>query len=145
MLSVASNPIPAQSGNQVPDKYSRAIELLDRLKTFQQTNQAERAEVLSYVSSQGVSVFDINGKKTTRYSLIQLKRELQRKTGRGYGWFKHIGEIYSQPYPQYSSIKYRMVSSGIIINVGQWYRLTFKFEQEILKLSKIEYLVEEVE
>lgn len=134
-----------------PPEYKRVIEFLQYLKSsgstgvqgaFDETvgGNWQVDELLSYISKGGLTTFDINDKRTRRYSIAELRRLLSSKSNKASTTFIHLGYIYAQPYPQYSTLKYEPQANGVVINISGWYRLTFTREDGALKLTKLEYI-----
>ena len=134
-----------------PPEYRRVIELLQYLKgsgspdglgAFDETLGGDWRveELLSYISRSGLTLFDINDKRTRRYTNAQLRSLLSRKGNKASGMFIHLGYIYAQPYPQYSTLSYEPQANGVIVRMSGWYHLTFKREDGALKLAKLEYM-----
>lgn len=97
-------------------------------------------ELLKYISLDGLTIFDINTRRTRRYTLAQLRRDLSSKSSDVKTKFIHLGYIYANPYPQYSTLSYEPQANGLIVKMSGWYRLTFRREGDTLKLAKLEYL-----
>jgi len=145
----------SQSKNRttVPIKYSSAIDLLDYMRSVVTGGYPapygvddklwDVDKVLSHLSKMGLTLYDVNDESTIKYSSKSLKSQLSRKKGKAYDSIVHMGHIYSQPYSQYSELAYETIQNGIVINMADWYRLTFVFEGSDLRLSKLEYLTEE--
>ncbi|HEX8775250.1 MAG TPA: hypothetical protein VF735_16875 [Pyrinomonadaceae bacterium] len=134
-----------------PPEYKRVIEFLQYLKgsgspdvqgAFDENlgGHWRVDELLSYISKNVLTVFNINDKRTQRYSMAELRRLLSSKNNKASKSFIHLGYIYAQPYPQYSTLKYEPRANGVVLNMSGWYRLTFKREDGALKLTKLEYL-----
>lgn len=135
-----------------PPEYRRAIELLQYLKSsgspavlgaFDENlgGRWQVKELLNYVSRSGLTIFDINDKRTRRYTNAQLRGLLSRKGSKASTMFSHLGYIYAQPYPQYSTLSYEpQANGGVVLRMSGWYRLTFKREDGALKLTKLEYI-----
>lgn len=102
-------------------------------------------ELLSFISRNGITLYDINDKSTRRLTRAQLQLALSKRGNKTFTSFVHLGYIYSQPYPQYSTLIYQPRKNGLVINVAGWYRLTFMTEDGKLKLNKLEYLTLEGE
>jgi hypothetical protein len=134
-----------------PPEYRRAIELLQYLKSngspdvfgaFDETlgGHWRVEDLLAYISQSGLTLFDINDNRTRRYTKAQLRSLLSRKGNKASTMFIHLGYIYAQPYPQYSTLSYEAQANGVVIRMSGWYRLTFKREDGALKLTKLEYI-----
>jgi hypothetical protein len=134
-----------------PPEYKRVIEFLQYLKgsggpdvqgAFDETlgGHWQVDELLSYISRGGLTIFDINDKRTRRYAIAELRRLLSSKGNKASKTFIHLGYIYAQPYPQYSTLQYEAQSNGVVVNMSGWYRLTFTREEGALKLTKLEYI-----
>lgn len=100
-------------------------------------------ELLSFVSRQGITLYDINDKRTRRLTRRQLQRALSQRGSQTFTRFVHLGYIYAQPYPQDSTLIYQPQKNGVVVKVASWYRLTFTSEDGLLKLNRLEYLMME--
>ncbi len=139
-----------------PTAYRPVIQFLQYLKNsgehdgdsgFDQTlgGNWKAEELLSFVSRNGVTLYDINDKRTRRLTRMQLQRALSQRGNKTFTSFVHLGYIYAQPYPQYSTLMYEPRKNSVVVNVASWYRLTFIREDGTLKLNRLEYLMMEGE
>jgi hypothetical protein len=48
---------------------------------------------------------------------------------------------YSIPYKQYSELDFEQTGNEFIVNVSEWYRLTFISEGNRLRLAKCDFLI----
>lgn len=98
-------------------------------------------ELLSFVSPKGVTFSNVNEKPgNRRLSLSNLRRSLAGKKDNVWRQFVHLGHIYNQSYPQYSTLSFNPQPKGVVAELSGGYRLTFSRESGWLKLSKLEYL-----
>ncbi len=98
-------------------------------------------ELLSFVSPKGIAFSNVNEKpRNRRLSFANLRRSLTEKKDNVWRQFVHLGHIYNQSYPQYSTLTFNPQPNGIIAELSGGYRLTFSRESGALKLSKLEYL-----
>ena len=96
---------------------------------------------MSFVSANGVTLSDVNRKPPVRrLTFAELRRSLAGKKGEVWQQFVHLGHIYKQAYPQYSTVKFTSQPNHVVAELTGGYRLTFSREQNALKLSKLEYL-----
>jgi hypothetical protein len=137
-----------------PPAYKPVVEFLQYLKNsgerdggfgFDSTRGGswKADEVLSFISRDGVTLYDINDKSTRRLTRVQLQRALSQRGNKTFTRFVHLGYIYAQPYPQDSTLIYEPRKNGVVVKVAGWYRLTFTRESGTLKLNKLEYLMVE--
>jgi hypothetical protein len=145
----------SQSKNRstVPAKYSSALDLLEYMQSVViggyplpygvDDKRWDAVKVSSFISNNGLTLYDVNNESTVKYSSRSLKNQLSVKKGKAYDSIVHMGLIYSQPYSQYSKLTYQPIQNGIVINMADWYRLTYVFEENSLRLSKLEYLTVE--
>lgn len=145
----------SQSTNRstIPAEYSASLDLLDYLRSVVTGSYPvpygvddkhwDADKVLSYISKDGLALYDVNTGVTNKYGLKELKSQLTRKKGKAYDSIVHAGHIYSQPYPQYSELSYQIVPKGIVVDMAEWYRLTFVLEGKEVRLLKLEYLTQE--
>jgi hypothetical protein len=136
-----------------PPEYRRAVELLQYLRNSGERDggsgfEASRGgnwktdKLLSFVSRNGLTLYDVNDKRRTRrLTRSQLSNALSHRGNRTFAMFTHLGYIYAQAYPQYSTLRYKAQPSGVVVEMSGWYRLTFKREDGTLKLTKLEYLM----
>lgn len=135
-----------------PPEYKRVVELLQYLKDSGESDSesgfdASRGgnwkadKLLSFISLNGLTLEDVNGKRTRRLTHKQLSSALSRRGDPTFVRFAHLGHIYAQPYPQYSTLRYEARPSGVVVEMSGWYRLTFTREGGALKLTKLEYLM----
>ncbi len=134
-----------------PPEYRRVVELLQYLKNSGESDSAsgfdasrggnwKADELLSFISRNGLTLYEVNGKRTRRLTRGQLSSALSRRGDPTFVRFAHLGHIYAQPYPQYSTLRYEARPSGVVVEMSGWYRLTFTREGGALKLTKLEYL-----
>jgi hypothetical protein len=145
--------LAALADQPIPERYAKAKEFMDYLKTTCEPSSAgydqskcgkwDIEKVMSNISKNGLVVYDVNTHKTLKFNLKKLRKQLAARTGEAFGALAHFSYIYGQPYPQYSNISYVTSDTGIVISITGGYKLTFPFEQDVLKLAKIEYLQEE--
>ena len=55
----------------------------------------------------------------------------------------HLGYIYAQPYRQYSELTFVPQVDGVVVHLADWYRLTFAMQSGSLRLTRIDYLMQE--
>ena len=136
-----------------PPQYKRVVELLQYLRSSGEHGggfgfEASRGgnwkadKLLSFISSNGLTLYDVNDKRRTRrLTRGQLSSALSRRGDQTFTMFTHLGYIYSEPYPQYSTLRYKpQPNGGVVVGMSGWYRLTFRREGGALKLTKLEYL-----
>lgn len=137
-----------------PPEYRRVVELLQYLKESGKGDSAagfdasrggnwQADKLLSFISDDGLTLYDVNGKRTRRLTRAQLSSALSRRGDPTSVRFSHLGHIYAQPYPQYSTLRYEARPAGVVVEMSGWYRLTFGSEGGALKLTKLEYLMTE--
>jgi hypothetical protein len=98
-------------------------------------------ELLSLLSTKGVEFSDVNEKlRKRRLTFVALRRSLAGKKDRIWRQFVHLGHIYNQPYPQYSTLTFSTQANRVVAELTGSYRLTFSREGGALKLTKLEYL-----
>jgi hypothetical protein len=137
-----------------PPEYRRVVELLQYLKDGGEGDSGsgfdasrggnwQADKLLSFISGNGLTLYDVNGKRTRRLTRGQLSSALSRRGDPASVRFSHLGHIYAQPYPQYSTLRYEARPGGVVVEMSGWYRLTFGREDGALKLTKLEYLMTE--
>ena len=135
-----------------PPEYRSVVELLQYLRDSGESDggfgfEASRGgnwkadKLLSFISRGGLTLYDFNGKRTRRLTSRQLSSALARRGDSTFVRFTHLGHIYAQPYPQYSTLRYEARPGGVVVEMSGWYRLTFRRERGALKLTKLEYLM----
>ena len=134
-------------------EYKRVVEMLQYLKNSGERDDGSGFEasrggnwnaekLLSYISGNGLTLYDVNDKqRTRRLTRSQLSNALSRRGDQTFIRFTHLGYIYAQAYPQYSTLSYKSQPDGVVVSMSGWYRLTFRREDDALKLTKLEYLM----
>lgn len=147
---------PAQNIAGVPAKYRRAAQFLQLLARSQKRGEgrfrerisafppADVARILSFVSSRGVSLFDVNeSRKPLVLSKAKLGRDLTRTGSSTFDSFAYAGYIFAVPLAQYSKLSARPLKDGVVIEMASGHRFTWKREGGRLQLRKLEYLQRE--
>ena len=96
--------------------------------------------VLGFISPKGVRFQDANDRSDVLVPLRVLQRDLRARRGRYYLAMVHLGHIYGQPYPQYSSLKCREKDGALRVDVAAWYSVTFTKDQDSVQVRGIHYL-----
>lgn len=134
-----------------PPEYKTIVKFLQFLKNgededafgFDVNNGGkwDAEKLLSFVSANGVTLSNVNRKPPVRrLTFAELRRSLAGKRDDVWQRFVHLGHIYKQAYPQYSTVNFISQPNHVIAELTAGYRLTFSREQNALKLSKLEYL-----
>lgn len=135
----------------VKPEYKPIVEFLQLLKNGEDADtfgfeekkggKWDLEKLLLFVSIKGIAFSDVNSRPRNRQSTFaQLSRSLAGKKDDVWRQFVHLGHIYKQPYPQYSTLKFTEQLNRVVVEMTGGYRLTFSREDSSLKLSKLEYL-----
>ena len=137
-------------GPVVASDSAEAIAVLARLRTISPTGgegfdaaaapAIDPAAVLVAVSDSGLTLDDVNREDSTVHlSRREVVAELAGRRGRAFTALVHLGYVYSQPYAQYSGLTFAR-GAGLVVSMGDWYRLRFVREGGRLRLSRISYV-----
>ena len=154
-------PPPAAPATRPPDgpviesDSADAIAVLARLRTISPTGGEgfdaaaaptfDPAGVLAVVSDSGLTLDDVNrADSTVHLSKQEVAAQLAGRRGRAFTSLVHLGYVYSQPYAQYSRLTFAR-GAGLVVSVADWYRLRFVREGGRLRLSRVSYVMEEVD
>jgi len=147
--------LPAQ-GSEVPVPYREAVALLEFIKHPSPPKGAFKpleaprwdvARLMSFIAEIRLILTDVNepDRKERAFSHRDVQVSLTRRSGTPFKTFAHLARIYSNPYPQYSALSFTPAGEGVIVNVADWYRLTFVREKGALRLSRVDYLNEDAD
>ena len=123
----------------IPSEHQKAYQFFELLKWPNEPVGAFNAnsapawdisKVLSYISPDGITFSDVNHRMEGHISKEQIKDDLTRRDGQVFVSFAHLSHIYSIPYKQYSELRFVTVDGGVKVNVGNWYTITFVYEDE---------------
>ena len=144
---------PSQKIAGVPLKYKRAAQFLQLLARSQGRGQSETfggrkvafpdvKRVLSYVSSRGVTIVDVNENHGRPLVLSRtiLGRDLKRTGSSAFDSFAYVGYIYNLDYSRGSQLSCTPTKSGVIVEIPSGHRFTWTRENGRLQLRKLEYL-----
>ena len=95
--------------------------------------------IMGYIPEGGIDFININSRKIIKNNYEEIKSNLQRKNGDIYLHLIHLGYIYSKKNK--NQISFQESKDSIILNVDNWYKITFKKMNKKYYLKKIEYLV----
>ena len=101
--------------------------------------------LLQFLDARGVTFYDVNGDTTWSKSISVLRSELTKRTGPSFVMLVHLGHIYSQPYPQYSHLTFSRAADTLKVSLADWYQVIFVRRSGGVRVTRIEYLEEEVE
>ena len=102
-------------------------------------------QLLTFLDTAGVTFFDIDGDTTWHESAVSMRSRFARRSGMAFTMLVHLGHIYAQPELQYSRLRFSEDAAGLVVSVGDWYRLKFVHRGPRLRLAKIEYVMKETE
>ena len=138
----------------IPPEYQHAFAFLEFIKWNVKPSEAFEAsraphwnveQLMSFLTASRLVLTDVNqdeGKERT-FSPRDIQKSLVRRRGVPFKAFAHLAHIYSKPYPQYSKLTFTPKGHGVILDVADWYKLTFSREGGTLKLVRLDYMVEE--
>jgi hypothetical protein len=133
----------------IPKDFNGAYEFLEYIKyqiepkgpfDLQSVPAWDVPKFVSFISVQGMEFSDVNGGLHGHRSVNQIKGSLSSRKGEVFMTFAHLASIYSEPYKQYSELTFSRKRSEYVVNVADWYRLTFVSEGGHLRLRKCDYL-----
>ena len=136
----------------VPDDFRQAYEFLEFIKfpkepeggfEAQEAPRWDLSRFMSFISAEGVIFSDVNGGISGRRSPAQIRSALTQRKGAVFKVFAHLAHIYSIPYKQYSELTFQKKDKSFIVNISDWYSLTFASEGDHLRLIKCDYLEQE--
>jgi len=143
------------SKREVPPEFDQAFKFLEFIKApgnstsgAFEPNNAPKWDVkkfMSYISSHGVRFTDVNDNSKRQESHQTLQSEISQRKGKTFRTFAHLSHIYSIPYKHYSGLTFEKRDANFVVNVSDWYRLSFISEKGSLVLAKCEYLQSEGE
>jgi len=127
---------------------SRAVAFLDYMRSTVRTTQGvfdtskggawDVDSVLSYISADGVEVFDVNTGPDSLYTIALLREELVNREGSAFTRFVHLGFVLALP-PQYSALSFSNDGEDVVVDVTFIYRLRFRLEDGRLQLVRLEH------
>jgi hypothetical protein len=119
----------------------------DRLRRFSVVRGGywKKEQLLTLLDTTGVTFFDINVDSAWHQSIVSIRSTLVRRSGNAFSMLVHLGHIYAQPESQYSRLQFSEDSLSLVVNVGDWYRLTFVRQGSSFRVATIAYVMKEVE
>ncbi|MFL5540833.1 MAG: hypothetical protein ACJ8J0_17710, partial [Longimicrobiaceae bacterium] len=106
----------------------------------------ETDAILALVSDSGLTLDDVNeADSTVHLSREEVGAALTHRSGRAFTSLVHLAHIYSQPYPQYSSLRFTHDPAGLVVSVADWYRVRFVREAGRMRMRRISYVMLEGE
>jgi hypothetical protein len=79
-------------------------------------------------SASGVQLTNETEGGKTRVSRAQIVSQASRRRGKVYSTLAHLGYIYAIPWPQYSALKFGETTDRQVLEMPDWYRITFTKE-----------------
>jgi hypothetical protein len=98
---------------------------------------------MSYVSNGTIVVTDANDASETRFSRSQVRKSLERRSGRVFVTMARLAFLYSHPQPQCSALTFVAQGKDVVVGVANDFRLTFVQQEGELRVSRIDYVFEE--
>ncbi len=95
-------------------------------------------QVLGFLSPRGIQISDGSSKKAVVTPRQRLETELRGAKGDSYVALLRLGFAASQPAPEKSKLKFEPVDGGFRVSVGREYRITFRADGAVKKVSTIE-------
>ena len=139
----------------VPVGFEGEARFLELLKNPNPTVRAFRADdapnwdlasLGTYISEDGVEFTDVNGSRRRHASKQQVLNSLREREGDAFLVFSHLSSIYSIPYKQYSELHFSSPTPDkSLVDMADWYRLTFKRTAGGPRLLEVDYLMLEGE
>lgn len=135
-----------------PPEFLQAFEFLEFIKFPKEPKGVSNPQAaphwdvpkfMTFISANGVAFSDVNREKPFQGSPTQIKASLIGRRGEIFSMFSHLAMTYSIPYKQYSELDFEKTGNAFIVNVSDWYRLTFVSEGNRLRLVKCDYLMTE--
>jgi hypothetical protein len=137
------------TGRDVPQEFLDAFKFLEFIKYTKEPKGEFKPEAAprwsrtiidSIISDNGINFSDVNEDSSTLLSKNVILASLAQRKGMAFKTFSHISHIYSIPYKQYSELSFaKDTQARFIVNIANWYTLTFIREKGRLKLCEINY------
>lgn len=105
------------------------------------TRPFDATVVDQYVGSSGVQLTNETEGGKSRVSRVQIAIQVRRRSGQLYSFLAHLGDIYAQPFPQYSALRFDETTDRQVLEMPGWYRVTFGREDGRWKIIQIGYTV----
>jgi hypothetical protein len=131
-------------------EHTRAVRFLELLKASHNPKSVgfrvkeglplDTRAVLDFLAPAGVRFQDVNDKSDVVVPFKVLQKALGTRKGRYYRTLVHLGHIYGQPYPQYSTLKCSVRDGQLRIDVAAWYSVTLSEGPDSVKVAGIQYL-----
>lgn len=138
------------SKREIPVEYKSIYNFLESLKWPKKYENAgyhlENTPIwnvkilMGQISEGGVLFIDPNTNLNKRITREDIENQINSRKGNAFKMISHMTSIYSIPYKQYSELKFKKLSNDVKVSIGYDYELTFKYIDNVYRLTKCEYL-----